>query len=188
MSDITFRVPWDSVQALRLPLDAVAVELQRERGIWLSTRSFETVEIRQLCLAGVASFKCGVSHPGVISALRPGNALHPRGRVTYTWQSSRKSSRRPSQASLRSSSAIRATLGARRRKFHVYDYGSTSPGLSRDIGGYRFDPPCITLLAPDAPLPFWSSDTSVSGFSVNPAVSFERNQSALLALGSRRGM
>ena len=33
MSDITIRVPRDIVQALRLPPDVVAVELQRELGV-----------------------------------------------------------------------------------------------------------------------------------------------------------
>ncbi|MFA5614241.1 MAG: UPF0175 family protein [Methanoculleus sp.] len=38
MSDITIRVPRDIVQALRLPPDAVAVELQRELGVALYQR------------------------------------------------------------------------------------------------------------------------------------------------------
>ncbi len=38
MSDVTIRVPQDIVQALRLPPDAVAVELQRELAVALYQR------------------------------------------------------------------------------------------------------------------------------------------------------
>ena len=38
MSDVTIRVPQDIVQALRLPPDAIAVELQRELAVALYQR------------------------------------------------------------------------------------------------------------------------------------------------------
>lgn len=37
LADVTITVPQDIVQALRLPPDTVAAELQRERGHWRST-------------------------------------------------------------------------------------------------------------------------------------------------------
>ncbi|WP_342771265.1 MULTISPECIES: hypothetical protein [unclassified Methanoculleus] len=39
MSDVTIRVPQDIVQALRLPPDVVAVELQRELAVALYQRA-----------------------------------------------------------------------------------------------------------------------------------------------------
>ena len=50
MSDVTIRVPQDIVQALRLPPDVVAVELQRERGSWHSTSGGSSLPGRQLLL------------------------------------------------------------------------------------------------------------------------------------------
>jgi len=50
MSDVTIRVPQDIVQALRLPPDVVAVELQRERGSWHSTSGVSSLPGRQLLL------------------------------------------------------------------------------------------------------------------------------------------
>jgi predicted HTH domain antitoxin len=38
MSDVTIRIPQDIVQALRLPPDAIAVELQRELSVALYLR------------------------------------------------------------------------------------------------------------------------------------------------------
>ncbi len=38
MSDVTIRIPQDIVQALRLPPDAIAVELQRELAVALYLR------------------------------------------------------------------------------------------------------------------------------------------------------
>ncbi|MFY9194988.1 MAG: hypothetical protein WAN99_06395 [Methanoculleus sp.] len=52
MSDVTIRVPRDIVQALLLPPDVVAVELQRERGNWHSTSGASSLPGKQLLLQG----------------------------------------------------------------------------------------------------------------------------------------
>ncbi len=52
MSDVTIRVPRDIVQALRLPPDAVAVELQRERGSWHSTSGASSLPGKRRLLQG----------------------------------------------------------------------------------------------------------------------------------------
>jgi hypothetical protein len=52
MSDVTIRVPQDIVQALLLPPDVVAVELQRERGNWHSTSGASSLPGRRRLLQG----------------------------------------------------------------------------------------------------------------------------------------
>jgi hypothetical protein len=52
MTDVTITVPQDIVQALRLPPDTVAAELQRERGHWRSTSGASSPPGRRRLLQG----------------------------------------------------------------------------------------------------------------------------------------
>jgi hypothetical protein len=52
LADVTITVPQDIIQALRLPPDTVAAELQRERGHWRSTSGASSPPGRRRLLQG----------------------------------------------------------------------------------------------------------------------------------------